>query len=326
MGSHGVHLPFRVGDMNEVVPQLTSAGYLWPFPAGSGNVINPNFGDLDDLTWSTSSTYHGLELQISKRMSHGFQIQGSYTWSKALDEGSSSVVGDNFVNSISSLFFFDQKLSRGLADFSIGQNLVINYSWIVPSPKSLHGAAGWATGGWEFGGIFTVQTGLPFTPLIGPDPLGVNSTDPFAYPDRLGGSGCQSLVNPGNVNDYIKLNCFALPTAPASLAAQCTPFPAAPGTCSNLLGNAGRNTVIGPGLVNLDFSVFKNNYIRRISENFNIQFRAELFNVLNHPNFNAPIDNDTLFDSTGAPVGGAGLIDSTSTTAREIQFALKLIW
>lgn len=326
VGSHGVHLPFRVGDMNEVVPQLTSSGYLWPFPAGSGNVINPNLGDLDDLTWSTSSTYHGLELQISKRMSHGFQIQGSYTWSKALDEGSSSVVGDNFVNSISSLFFFDQKLSRGLADFSIGQNLVINYSWIVPAPKSLHGAAGWAAGGWELGGIFTAQTGLPFTPLIGPDPLGVNSTDPFAYPDRLGGSGCRSLVNPGNVNDYIKLNCFALPTAPASLAAQCTPFPAAPGTCSNLLGNAGRNEVIGPGLVNLDFSVFKNNYIRRISENFNVQFRAELFNVLNHPNFNAPIDNDTLFDSTGAPVGGAGLIDSTSTTAREIQFALKLIW
>jgi hypothetical protein len=176
------------------------------------------------------------------------------------------------------------------------------------------------------GGIAQIRSGLPFTPLIGGDPLGLNSTDPFAYPNRLKGSGCQTAVSPGNVNDYINLSCFTLPTAPAALAAQCTPFPTAPGTCSNLLGNERRNSVIGPGVVNFDFSLFKNNYIRRISESFNVQFRAEFFNVFNHSNFNSPIDNSTLFDQTGAPVAGAGMIDSTSTTAREIQVALKVIF
>jgi hypothetical protein len=74
--------------------------------------------------------------------------------------------------------------------------------------------------------------------------------------------------------------------------------------------------------------VFKNNFIRSISENFNLQFRAELFNVLNRPNFATPVtpDNTDIFDSTGAPTGAAGLLTSTTTTSREIQFALKIVW
>jgi hypothetical protein len=98
--------------------------------------------------------------------------------------------------------------------------------------------------------------------------------------------------------------------------------------CFNLRGNAGRNILIGPGLTNLDFSIFKNNRVRRISENFNVQFRAEFFNVLNHANFSVPVtpDNTDIFDSTGAPTGVAGQLTSTTTTAREIQFAIKLFW
>jgi hypothetical protein len=161
----------------------------------------------------------------------------------------------------------------------------------------------------------------------------MNSTDTTDYPDRLKGPGCSTAVNPGNPNDYIKLNCFTLPMSTPAIAAQCVPFqpggagnPVIAGTCSNLLGNEGRNSVIGPGLVNLDFSLFKNNRIARISENFNVQFRAEFFNLFNRSNFNAPIDNSTIFNQDGSPVGGAGLIDSTSTTAREIQFGIKMIW
>jgi hypothetical protein len=117
--------------------------------------------------------------------------------------------------------------------------------------------------------------------------------------------------------------------------ANCDPQPLGPGTplvpfpqCFNLRGNAGRNILIGPGLTNLDFSIFKNNYIKRISETFNAQFRAEFFNILNHPNFAVPVspDNTDIFDATGAPTGVAGLLTSTTTTAREIQFAIKLIW
>ena len=106
-----------------------------------------------------------------------------------------------------------------------------------------------------------------------------------------------------------------IPTAPASYGAQCAPFSGIPPLvgspivyCSNLLGNLSRNSVIGPGLVNVDFSVFKNFPIARISDSFNVQFRTEMFNVFNHANFNSPIDNSNIFDSTGLPVNGAGRI------------------
>jgi hypothetical protein len=114
--------------------------------------------------------------------------------------------------------------------------------------------------------------------------------------------------------------------APASLVAQCVPFSAVPGSCANLLGNSGRNSVVGPGLVDFDLSFFKNNYITKISETFNAQFRVEFFNIFNRANFAVPVDNSTLFDQSGNPVPGAGAIDQVATPPREIQFALKLIW
>jgi hypothetical protein len=178
---------------------------------------------------------------------------------------------------------------------------------------------------------------LPFTAIIGPDPLGMNSTDQFSLPDRV--KGCNPVQ--GGFN-YLNLNCFVLPPQPASLAGQCQPFgfrfpdptlnppdpgsPGIAGTCGNLMGNSGRNTLVGPRLVNLDFSLFKNNPIKRISEQFNVQFRFEVFNILNHANFNPPTANNVVFDGTGAPVGGAGQLNSTSTTSRQLQFAIKFVW
>jgi hypothetical protein len=91
----------------------------------------------------------------------------------------------------------------------------------------------------------------------------------------------------------------------------------------NLFGNAGRNSLIGPGLLNFDFSVFKN---FSISEALKVQFRAEFFNVFNRPNFQSPLDNNYLLNQDGTPVGGAGTIDSTTTDSREIQFALKVVF
>ena len=100
-----------------------------------------------------------------------------------------------------------------------------------------------------------------------------------------------------------------------------------PNYCANLRGNLGRNTIIGPGLSKLDFSVFKNNYVRRISESFNAQFRAEIFNIFNRANFGSPTDNLAVFDQNGVQqTQTAGLLTSTQTTSRQIQFALKLIW
>jgi hypothetical protein len=330
VGSRGVHQPYRADDINTTLPTLTSAGYLWPSPIGSGTVLNPTVGRMDSLQWINDTFFDGLEGQLVKRMSHGFQVQGSYTWSRAIDEGAGSDASDPFLSSIPSLFYFLPKYRRAGADFNPSQNLVINYIWNIPTPSSLRGPAAWATRGWQLGGIFQVRTGLAFTPIIGGDPLGLNNSSPFAYPDRLRGPGCGSLVNPGNVKNYIKLQCFALPRATPAIAAQCVPFrpggsgnPIAVGTCSNLLGNGGRNEVYGPGVENFDFSLFKDT---KIKENWNLQFRAEFFNVFNHSNFEAPINNSALFDNTGTPVGGAGLIDATSTANRQIQFALKLIF
>jgi len=98
--------------------------------------------------------------------------------------------------------------------------------------------------------------------------------------------------------------------------------------CQNLFGDNGRNSLIGPGLTNLDFLAFKNNYVRRISEAFNVQFRAEIFNILNHPNYLPPIDNETIFSSTGAVASGTpGKLDSTGGfESRQIQLSLKVIW
>ena len=310
VGNHGVHMENRADEVNFVLPTLTPEGYLWPTPIGSGSVINPNIGNIRAIWWGGDAEYDAGEVQLTKRMSHGFQVQTSFTWAKNIDTGSSTNIGDNFTNSISSLLWFCEKCRRGLSDFDIGKAFKVNYLWDAPTPKKWGALGSHVLGGWEVGGILTVQDGVPFTPLLGGggDPLGELGNDPFDFPNRLSGSGCGSAVNPGNPSNYIKLSCFGVPNP------------------INLMGNAGRNSVIGPGLVDFDFSLFKNNYIPKISESFNVQFRAELFNVFNHPNFAPPIDNDSLFDQNGSPVGGAGAVDQTATTSRQIQFALKVIF
>jgi hypothetical protein len=95
------------------------------------------------------------------------------------------------------------------------------------------------------------------------------------------------------------------------------------GTCANLLGNGGRNEIYGPGLVDFDFSVIKDT---KIGERLDVQFRAEMFNIFNRANFNPPLVNQVLFGQDGSPNSAAGALDSTSTTSRQVQFALKLIF
>ena len=332
VGSHSVHQANSAAqNMDLVYPTLTSAGYVWPFPVGSGTPINTNVSSANGIMFDDSGTYQGLHVQITKRMGHGFQAQGSYTWSKCQDEGSGGALGDAFNNGMSTLLWFDRPARQGLCDYNVGQNLVLNYVWDIPSPKFGGAPAQRILGGWELGGIFTAGTGTPFSVWMAGDPAGQGG-DPWPYTDRLVGSGCNgNPVNPGNPNDFLKLNCFSPPVAPASFAPVCQPAAASvaaviPNTCMNLAGNAGRNTIIGPGLANFDFSLFKNFPVRRISESFNVQFRAEFFNIFNHANFQSPLDNNYLFNQDGTPVSGAGSIDSTTTDSREIQFALKVIW
>jgi hypothetical protein len=364
VGSRGVHQPYRPDDADIVPPTLTSAGYVFPKvdvlgnafsptcnqtdPSGSDPAscappsrINENYGSIRGMFYEGRSYYNALETQLAKRMSHGFQVQGTFTWGRSIDTSSATVAGDAFGNSIASpSFFFNPRVSRGLSDFNVSRTLVINGLWELPSPRSITGPARFLTEGWQLGVIFTASTGIPFTPTFGTggDPSGTLSADDWAFPNRLGGAGCQSLTNQGKPNAYIKTQCFDVPVAPsqAFFDANCDPAPPtvgaplAPGDlhCYNLRGNAGRNILIGPGTTEVDFSVFKNNYVRKISEKFNVQFRAEMFNIVNHANFAPPVtpDNTDIFDPTGAPTGVAGLLTRTSTTAREIQFAIKVIF
>jgi hypothetical protein len=327
VGSRGVHEPFRADDMNDVLP-LQSAGppYVWPAP-GSGAPVNPLLGRIDGLAWVNNSSFNALEAHIDKRLSHGFLIGGSYTWERAIDQGSGTGYSDQYNNAISNPFYFLPTTRRGPADYNVPQSLTVNYMWQIPGPRATRGPAAWVARGWQLAGIYQIRSGLPFTPLIGGNPTGAYSSHSYAYPDRVFGPGCSSLVNSGSVQNYIKLNCFTLPAATPAIAAECVPFAPngviAPGTCSNALGNASRNLMSGPRLNNFDFSVIKDT---RVTERLAVQFRAELFNFFNHANFLPPLSNSQLYAQDGSVTGNAGAINQTATSNRQIQFALKVLF
>src|SRR5580692_8714902 len=265
VGSRGVHQIFRADDINSTQPiNGSTPPYLWPL-AGTATPISPSIGRMDTLAWNNDSYFDGLETQVQKRMSHGLEVGGSYTWSRAIDGGDGSIASDAFLNSIPVLFFFLPKYRRGPADFNITHNLTINYLWSIPTSDS-DGPIAWIAKGWQLGGIAQIRSGLPFTALIGGDPLGLNDSAAFAYPNRLTGPGCGAPVNPQNPLNYIKANCFTLPTMPVAQQGLCdpgsfpnaaTPAPAGTVYCQNLLGNGSKNDVSGPGLIDFDFSVVK---------------------------------------------------------------------
>jgi hypothetical protein len=306
-GTHGVHSPFLSSDINTVQPTATPQGYVWPSPRGSGTKIWPTLGNVTAVFWNVSSTYDALRLRVQRRLHNGLQLNGAYTWSKALDTGSDSFQ-TAFTNSISSLPLFDSHIRKGLADFDVRHVVSISGVWEIPV-KLQSKTAGLLLKGWQLGSITQASSGTPFTPTVGGDALGLNTSIPYNFPDRLNLPGCGNPVNPGNPINYIKLQCFAAPT-PATR-----------------LGDAGRNIAVGPGVLSLDTSLFKNFRVPSVSDAANIQFRAELFNVLNHTNFSPPNSTSVqLFTVALAAIPSAGSLNSTSTTSRQIQFALKLTW
>ena len=307
IGSRGVHQPYRMDNIDMVLPSLTPEGYVFP-PTASSQVLNPNYGRISANMWQANSFYDAVQANLTKRTSQGVEFHVAYTLGKSIDTLSAAVADDAFPNGIFNPLFFDQKTARGLSDFDVRHNLVASYTWELPSPAWRPALPRWVSSGWQLGGVFRVTSGQPFTPILGGDPAGMKLDQTSEPPDLLAGSGCQNLTNPGDPNHYLKTQCLGFPT-PASR-----------------WGTLGRNTIIGPGIVNLDFSIFKNNRIRRISENFNVQFRAEFFNILNHANFSSPTDHLNIFDENGNPIPSAGLITSTQTPSRQIQLAVKLTW
>jgi hypothetical protein len=337
VGSRGVHLWIQ-SDANAVQPMQTAGGNLqWPCPAplvqaqtypltgpNMGPMINvcdpaaqmslgdssrpdPNIsGTLSFASWSGWYTYHALQVQVKKSMSHGFQIGGNYTWAKNIDIGSGAVAADQYTNSVTGLLWYCESCRRGLADTDVRNNITVDYLWNIPTPASFATPLKAILGNWQAGGILTIENGRPFSVLMDGDPLGGLSVQ--QRPNRVFGPGCTTRVNPGNANQYIKLECFTPPNP------------------STQYGNAGRNTLIGPGLMALDFSLFKTIPIKKISESSDVQFRMECFNCTNRVNLSPPVFNNDLMDYIGKPIDHAGLITSTTTTSRQIQLALKLTW
>jgi outer membrane receptor protein involved in Fe transport len=346
IGNRGVHMLNREDDVNSVLPTQTAQGLLMPFntpiPActeatlnvvtGGSCRVNPNVGDVRGLYWTGDSFYDALEAEVRSRVGSRLTISGSYTFGKAIDTGSATVIGDPFQNSISSPYFFCKECRRGVSDFDIRHSFIAHLLWDIPSSKNMGHFGSLVLSGWQLGTIVTAQTGVPFTPIISGDILGLGSADPWAFPSVVNAPGCHSLVNSGNPSNYIKLNCLGLPLQGTIPDAECNmvtdPTTGSP-ACANLLGNVRRNSLPGPHLVSVDFSTLKNFPIKKISEQFNVQFRAEMFNLFNHANFAPPIVNAAVFQPTptGASlIPNAGAIDRTTTTSRQIQFGLKVTW
>ena len=209
VGSHGVHGTTQVDDVNEVLPTNIGGRYFWPCEPlnpgganindcgghGSGTTINQSFGRLPATFFRNSSLYNGMQVQLTKVMSHGFQATAGFTWQKSIDTASGAVISDSVITAISTLNWFDPKLTRAVSDFNNSKVFTLNYLWDIPTPKSWSGFTRSAAGGWELGGIFSASSGEPFTPLLAGDVLGQNNTDSFAYPDRVPSCG-NSLTNP----------------------------------------------------------------------------------------------------------------------------------
>ncbi|MDQ2920778.1 MAG: TonB-dependent receptor, partial [Acidobacteriota bacterium] len=159
VGSRGVHMAFGTDEINIVLPiAQTPAGLVWPTPGGSGTRINPNASQVRGTFWDGNSHYNGLQLQILKPLSHGFQAQGSYTLSRCIDEGSEASRGDQFLNGITSPLFIEKAHRRGRCSYDLHHVFVGNMLWNIPGPKE--GIASKLFGNWQLGSIVSASSGV----------------------------------------------------------------------------------------------------------------------------------------------------------------------
>ena len=272
-GSRGIHEPFRMDDMNSVLPEKTAAGYLWP---ENGTKINAAFGRMSGLMWQADSYYHGWKTRVARRMGGGLAAQAAFTWSKSMDTQSAFLAGDALTNAVLNPPWYDTRLNRGLSDFHAGRVLTGSVQWRVPR-----------THGFEVGSLWVVSDGTPFTPLLGGDAVGQRSVEPTTVPDRVAGPGCGTAVNAGTPNRYVRVECFAVPKP------------------VRLRGNSGRNVLTGPGLATVDLYAMKGFGIPGAPARMRVEVRLELFNALNRANFAVPAGVQ-LFNPDGSAIGSGG--------------------
>jgi hypothetical protein len=270
-----------------------------------GTRPNPYLGA--GFFWYTegNTRYNALQTEVTHRLSQGLQFRANYTWSKNLDMNSGLTGAQSQNQSQMIMDRNDLRRDWGRSALNVTSQASMSARYELPLGHGKHwmnSAAGLEEkliGGWQLNGITTLLSGFPFTPVIGANRSGDGDT---RNPDRP--SLNPSFTGPivlGNQGQWFNPNAFVLPAI---------------GT----YGNLGRGVFNGPGLAEVDLSVFKNT---AITERTTLQFRAEFFNILNHVNLGTP--NATVF-SGGAINASAGLITTLATTPRQIQFGLKLIF
>ncbi|MGH9196758.1 MAG: TonB-dependent receptor domain-containing protein, partial [Acidimicrobiia bacterium] len=178
IGSRGFH-QIRNIEANHAIPTIQPDGrYFFPTVRVRRN---PNFGSIRLRLPDGNSWYNGLIAGVRKRFGAGLQVQASYTWGKSIDEGSQAIGSGDFDNSFQPRYGYDRSDNRGLSDFDIRHNFVVNYSYDVPFGRHLRGVAGALASGWQLAGVIAARSGVPFTPVLGFDRA-------RAFP-RSGGAG-----------------------------------------------------------------------------------------------------------------------------------------
>ena len=311
VGARGVHL-MNGTDQNPVIPTIDSNGVYHFANLVNGNIIpnarlNSNFGFLDNNIPAAYSRYNSLQTSLNRRFSRNVQVQAAYTYANCMDNGGSGLgaLSNNTASIVENPFNRRADYARCAQD--------IRHALRVNGVVSLPFRGNRFVEGWQLSAIVTSSTGLPFNFSNGFDSIGVGAgVSPGAVPRPNYVAGCELQTQ--LVARWFNPSCFTVP---------------APGTP----GNLGRDVGRGPNLQDTDFSVSKET---RISEKFQVQFRAEFFNIFNHPNLALP--NASLFTAgaagacttTGAGCGNpnaqAGRITSTVTNPRQVQFGLKIIF
>ena len=305
VGSHNVHM-FDQLDFNYPTPCLgPNQGCVYNgAPTFSNNGVanprlNPEWGALIFANTIATSHYDGLLLSLNRRFANHFQTQVSYTFSKSIDDSSGTygLDGAGLANAGTNptCLYCDV----GLSNFNHTNNLRI--SGIYTVPFSYQGFTGQLINGWQLTGIYTYLSGPPFSALSAANRVFAGAGATTGRPNAV--AGCDLYANQ-TINQWFNPACFTLQPV---------------GT----YGDAGRDTIIAPGLWQLDDSLLKDWRVEKVSESFLVEFRAEAFNILNHPSFGQPANN--VFAGTGLNPS-AGKITYTTSQPRQIQLALKIVF
>jgi hypothetical protein len=313
VGSRAIHLEMGWVDVNPYIPTTLPNGTL--FWAASGlQRPYPTFGDFSQFQWDGMGYYQSLQLNVIRRLTKGLQVQGAYTYSKNEDLESNTFGGSVTLNGD---FGFANPYNlageRALSSNDLRHQLTANMIYDLPVGSNLQGVAKKLVAGWQVGGLLTFHTGFPFTVSNGFSQSRDGDNNDDDRPDLVPGMS-------NNPTSGVTAGCPGVAAGqtlgtPTLYYDPCA-FQLQPvGT----VGNLGRNTIIGPSFIDVDPLLTKS---IAIGERANIQFRTEVFNAFNHPNFGN--FNRTLFLPSGARNGSAGQFTTTLNPSRQIQFGLKL--